>query len=80
AVQPVFGDLVRECLRIESELGKPQDIEWAVDHGELYLVQARPITTGAADVGTDDGFDVSTEESATFTTAGIGESLPGVVP
>ncbi|MCP3936382.1 MAG: phosphatase PAP2 family protein, partial [Actinomycetia bacterium] len=80
AVRPVFGDLVAEALRVEDELGKPQDIEWAVDRGTLFLVQARPITTEAADVGTDDGFDVRPDPSATYTTAGIGESLPGVVP
>ncbi len=80
AVRPVFGELVTEAMRIESELGKPQDIEWAVDNGELYLVQARPITTDTAEIGTDDGFDISPDASATYTTAGIGETLPGVVP
>ena len=79
-VQPVFGDLVAEALRIEDELGAPQDIEWAVENGELYLVQARPITTEETAVGTDDGFDVHMGDRATYTTAGIGESIPGVVP
>jgi pyruvate,water dikinase len=31
--------------RLEKELGCPQDIEWAIVDGELYLLQARPITT-----------------------------------
>ena len=79
-VEPVFGALVNEAFRIEHELGAPQDIEWAVEDNTLYLVQARPITTEAADTGTDDGFDVSANASSTFTTAGIGESIPGVVP
>ena len=35
--------------RLESQRGAPQDVEWAIDeHGELWLLQARPITTGAA--------------------------------
>jgi rifampicin phosphotransferase len=32
--------------RVEAHFGAPQDIEWAVDtEGELWLTQARPITT-----------------------------------
>ena len=34
--------------RLEKELGVPLDIEWAVAHGKLYLLQARPITTLSA--------------------------------
>ncbi len=31
--------------RVESYYGVPQDIEWAITDGKLYLLQARPITT-----------------------------------
>ncbi|MEZ4867241.1 MAG: phosphoenolpyruvate synthase [Caldilineaceae bacterium] len=31
--------------RIEAHYGKPQDIEWALAGGELYVVQSRPITS-----------------------------------
>jgi phosphohistidine swiveling domain-containing protein len=31
--------------KLEDELGCPQDIEWAIEGGELYLLQSRPITT-----------------------------------
>ncbi|NIS81014.1 MAG: hypothetical protein GTO14_12585 [Anaerolineales bacterium] len=31
--------------RIEAEYGKPMDIEWAYEGQQLYLLQARPITT-----------------------------------
>jgi phosphoenolpyruvate synthase/pyruvate phosphate dikinase len=34
--------------KIERELGAPQDIEWAFVGSTLYLLQARPITTGGA--------------------------------
>ncbi|MGH2660445.1 MAG: PEP/pyruvate-binding domain-containing protein, partial [Actinomycetota bacterium] len=37
-----IGDLAR---RVEERLGRPQDIEWAVAGGSLWLLQARPITT-----------------------------------
>jgi phosphohistidine swiveling domain-containing protein len=36
------GDLAR---RVEAHLGRPQDIEWAIAGGSLWLLQARPITT-----------------------------------
>lgn len=32
-------------LALENELEGPQDIEWAVARGQLYLLQSRPITT-----------------------------------
>jgi pyruvate, water dikinase len=30
---------------LEERLGRPQDIEWAIEGGELYVLQARPVTT-----------------------------------
>lgn len=30
---------------VESHFGFPQDIEWGIEHGEIYLLQSRPITT-----------------------------------
>ncbi len=34
------------ALRIETAFGAPQDIEWAIDGcGQVWIVQARPITT-----------------------------------
>ncbi|OPY27018.1 MAG: Phosphoenolpyruvate synthase [Methanocella sp. PtaU1.Bin125] len=30
---------------VEEHYGKPQDIEWAIQNGETYLLQSRPITT-----------------------------------
>lgn len=38
-------DLYKLAAKLEKELGSPQDIEWAVAKGKLYLLQARPITT-----------------------------------
>jgi pyruvate,water dikinase len=29
---------------LEQRIGTPQDIEWAVERGELYVLQARPVT------------------------------------
>ena len=33
---------------IESHYRRPMDIEWCLEDGHLYVVQARPITTGGA--------------------------------
>jgi len=39
-------------LRIEQHYGSPQDIEWALEEGSLYILQSRPITTLEAETGT----------------------------
>lgn len=39
------ADLARRAAR---HFGRPQDIEWALENGELYLLQSRPITSLAA--------------------------------
>lgn len=80
AIDPALETLATEALRLEEALGAPQDIEFAVQHGELFLVQARPITTTGATDTRDDGFDFSCGLDTTYTTAGIAEMLPGVVP
>lgn len=33
------------ALRLEEHYGKPQDIEFAIENNEVYIVQSRPITT-----------------------------------
>lgn len=33
------------CLDVEQRFGSAQDIEWAIAGGQLFLLQARPITT-----------------------------------
>ena len=36
------ANLARMCA---DHFGCPQDIEWAIEDGKLYLLQSRPITT-----------------------------------
>ena len=31
---------------LETQFGGPQDVEWCIESGDLYLVQTRPVTTG----------------------------------
>jgi phosphohistidine swiveling domain-containing protein len=37
--------IAKMARRIETHFGAPQDIEWALADGKLYVLQARPITT-----------------------------------
>jgi len=30
---------------LEEHFGKPQDIEWGIENGNVYLLQSRPVTT-----------------------------------
>jgi len=32
-------------LSIEKHYGRPMDVEWAIEKGKIYMLQARPITT-----------------------------------
>ncbi len=41
-------DLLDAALRIERELGAPQDIEWAIDGTQMWIIQARPITAAGS--------------------------------
>jgi len=47
--QKLGEEHLRELARIgddlEQRLGGPQDIEWALEDGSLYVLQARPVTT-----------------------------------
>lgn len=41
-------ELALHCLDIERRSGRPQDIEFALEGGRLYLLQTRPVTRFAA--------------------------------
>lgn len=49
AEQKLGEEHLRELARIgddlERRLGGPQDIEWALEDGAIYVLQARPVTT-----------------------------------
>ena len=86
---PTFlEDLTRLALRIEHRMGAPQDVEWASVGGELFVLQARPITVvrdrpisvqGRRRVD-EDGFDTEPAPGAAYTPVAIQETLPGVLP
>lgn len=46
ALDADLARLIAETARqVEAFLGHPQDIEWAMKDGQLFILQARPITT-----------------------------------
>ena len=57
----------------EAAFGSPQDIEWAIDHNGLHILQARPITTALKAIATPDN------TLTIFDNSNIVESYPGMV-
>ncbi|MCA9831326.1 MAG: phosphoenolpyruvate synthase [Dehalococcoidia bacterium] len=76
--QKLTEDQIRELARIgrgvEEHYGSHQDIEWAYEGGNFYLVQSRPVTTMRA---TDDEGDEGETETAPLLLSGQPAS-PGV--
>jgi len=53
--------------QVEDHYGTPQDVEWAIFEGEVYMLQSRPITTisgsaGSTSTSATDGSGVQLEE------------------
>lgn len=42
--QGILRKLIDAALQIEQIFGCPQDIEWAIEEGRIWILQARPIT------------------------------------
>ncbi len=67
-------------LRIEETLGMPQDVEWALSKGRLYLLQARPITTPVDIESWRKRGEVARVDRSriVWSNVNVGEALPGV--
>ena len=75
-----FGDeIYRTALRLEEDLGAPQDIEWAVADDRFYLLQSRPITTLNIHDPKKGYYNDSLLGDYLWTNGGLGENLPGVM-
>ncbi|MDF2890366.1 MAG: phosphoenolpyruvate synthase [Clostridia bacterium] len=72
-------NLYQYAAKLEKEQGSPQDIEWAMSKGELYLLQARPITTLTS--GNLDTYEIneSFAGDALWVNTNVGEAIPDVV-
>ncbi len=53
--------LAKTCAGIATLYGIPMDIEWAYENNQLYILQARPITSSSATV-TSDVYMLHTDE------------------
>ena len=69
----VVAEIATLALRIESEAGCPQDIEWAWAGGRLHLLQARAITSPLRPLAVADA------TVTVFDNSNIVESYPGLV-
>lgn len=78
-LDPMLREVARAALRIEEETGgRPQDVEWSIVGGEVWLLQSRPVTRGPA-TSTGDGFDTPNRPGDLYAPAGVSEMLPGVL-
>ncbi len=78
AFKPYAAKLYQYATKLEKTLGGPQDVEWAVAQGKLYLLQARPITT--LSVGNLEVYDIneSLTEDALWVNTNVAEAVPDV--
>lgn len=77
-LDPTLEELLDCALQLDDHFGGPLDIELAVAQDRLSFLQARPISSSPAIVG--EGDDSSFSHEIIYTTAGIGEMLPGYLP
>ncbi|CAA0095991.1 Prodigiosin synthesizing transferase PigC [Halioglobus japonicus] len=67
--------LVSQARTAAQLAGQPLDMEWAIDRqGQLYWVQARPVTTLASDLRE---YDTPLADGEIVTRCNIGEMMPG---
>ncbi len=78
AFKPYAAKLYHYARKLETLLGGPQDIEWAVAGGKLYLLQARAITT--LSLGNLETYDIneSLVEDALWVNTNVAEAVPDV--
>lgn len=71
--------LYQISLKLEKEMGVPQDIEWAVAQGKLYILQSRPITTLTS--GNHDTYEINESAAADglWVNTNVGEAIPDVI-
>lgn len=68
------------ALRVEQSFGQPQDLEWAFAGGQVFMLQARPITTPVDIESWRKRADVARVDRAriVWSNVNVGEALPGV--
>lgn len=71
-------ELYGTAAKLEQTLAGPQDIEWAVAQGRLYILQARPITTLSAGNLDEYAINESLIEDALWVNTNVAEAVPDV--
>ncbi|MEZ4674415.1 MAG: PEP/pyruvate-binding domain-containing protein [Caldilineaceae bacterium] len=78
ALRPHAKELFRIATKLEKTLDGPQDIEWAVAQGQLYILQARPITTLSLGNLDEYAINESLVEEALWVNTNVAEAVPDV--
>ncbi len=76
---PFGGEIYQTALRLEEDLGVPQDIEWAVADDKFYLLQSRPITTQNIHDPKKGYYNYTLQGDYLWNSTGLGENLPGIM-
>ena len=74
-----IDSLVAIGEQVEEHYGEPQDVEWAIIDGEVFMLQSRPITTIAdaseAEAGVADGSGVVSQSESNGSGSGSGNDV-----
>ena len=73
------GKLEKMGNRLEKEMGCPQDIEWSIAGGTLYLLQSRPVTTLIGHNPTTGECNDSMTGNYLWSNVNFGEAIPQVM-
>ena len=73
SIQKISDNLIEELAKIAKKIEDhyyfPQDIEWAIEKGKVYIVQTRPITTTGRGKGEEERGKVEMGKSVPLGTA-----------
>lgn len=78
-LKPFAGKLYKLGSQLEKELGCPQDIEWSIAGGKLFVLQSRPITTLIGHNPATGEWNDSMNGSYLWSNVNFGEAIPQVM-
>lgn len=78
-LKPYAQELYQLGNQLEQDLGSPQDIEWSIADGILYLLQSRPITTLSDSSLAAGEWNDSLKGDYLWTNVNFGEGIPDVM-
>ncbi len=72
-------ELARLGVRIEDLYAQPMDVEWALQDGHFFILQARPITGLRAPEPRREEWNDSLQSYSLWTNGNLGEAIPDVM-